>query len=64
MWTDDPIADFYRHDALQNAKLKERPQCSECDNHIQDNEAYYINGEWICAECMETEYKRNIDPDL
>lgn len=58
-YTDDPLADFARHDAEQEAQLDKLPECSECGEHIQDEEAYYINSEWICLNCMES-YKREV----
>ena len=61
-YSDDPVADFSRHDAAQNRRLAQRPVCSECEEHIQDEEAYYINGEWICESCMEG-YKREVLPE-
>lgn len=60
-WTDDPIADFERHDAEQEAKLERLPECSECGHPIQDDYAYYINGEWICERCMKENYRRAVD---
>ena len=32
--------------------LQKRPECVDCGEHIQDEDAYYINGEWICKDCM------------
>lgn len=48
------------HDAQQEKALSERPVCADCDEHIQKEEAYYINGEWICERCMDS-YKRMVD---
>lgn len=48
------------HDAQQEQALSERPVCADCDEHIQEEEAYYINGEWICESCMDS-YKRMVD---
>lgn len=48
------------HDARQEKALAARPVCADCDQHIQDEEAYYINGEWICTDCMDS-YKRIVD---
>lgn len=61
--TDDPLADFDRHEAEQERKRRRIPRCSECDEHIQDEYAYYINGEWICEECMR-QYLKIVDADL
>lgn len=48
------------HEAKQEKALAKRPICSECENPIQDETAHYINGEWICDECLDT-YKRYVD---
>ena len=60
-FTDDPIADFEGWDADQERQLARRPTCTECDEHIQEETAYYINGEWICHSCMEC-YLREVLP--
>lgn len=57
--TDDPIRDFDNWDDEQNRWLARRPVCADCDNHIQDEEAYYIDGEWICINCMDS-YLREV----
>lgn len=59
-YSDDPLIDFSRHDRAQAQALAKRPVCSECDNHIHDETAYYINGEWICEDCMKT-YRKFVD---
>ena len=54
-YSDDPIRDYLRHDAQQEAWLKSRPKCSCCGEHIQDEQAYRFGGKkevWICEECM------------
>lgn len=61
-YTDDPVLDFARHDAEQEAWLQRRPVCADCGDHIQDEEAYYINGEWVCMDCMDS-YLREISPE-
>lgn len=64
MWrTDDPVMDFARYDAEQTERMKKLPRCSECDEYIQDEYAYYINDEWICEECMRR-YLKPVDADL
>lgn len=50
------------HNAQQEKALSERPVCADCDQHIQDEEAYYINGEYICESCMDS-YKREVQPE-
>ena len=61
-WTDDPLMDFARYDAEQNRRLEQLPVCADCDEHIQDETAYYINGEWICKNCMSS-YEREVLPE-
>ena len=63
-WNDVPDAydQWKRHDAEQNRWLEERPVCADCGEHIQDERAYYINGEWICQNCMST-YEREVQPE-
>lgn len=60
--SDDPGVDFDRWDAYQTKRLEQFPLCSECDEHIQDETAYYINGEWICERCMDS-YRRVVMPE-
>lgn len=48
-----------RHDAEKEAELEKLPECSECGEKIQDEYAYYINGEWICERCMK-DYRKEV----
>jgi formylmethanofuran dehydrogenase subunit E len=60
MYTDVPLADFYKWDAEQTAKLEQLPECAECDEPIQD--CYYeINGERVCPECLDSNHKHWIE---
>lgn len=52
--TDNPIRDFLNHEKEQEDWLSRRPECADCGEHIQDEHAYYINGEWMCQSCMST----------
>lgn len=61
-YSDDPAADFDRHDAEQNRRLGRLPVCADCDQPIQDETAFYINSEWICEDCMEA-YRREVIPE-
>ncbi len=61
-YSDDPVADFLRHDEEQNKWLESRPVCMDCAEHIQDETAYYINGEWICEDCMDS-YRKEVLPE-
>lgn len=56
MFTDDPIADFYRHDAEQERLLARMPICHHCKNHIKQEKIICINGKYYCDECLEDYY--------
>ena len=60
-YTDDPVADFERYDAEQEAMLDKLPRCSECDEPIQGETCYEINGELICEECLENNHKKWVE---
>lgn len=51
--TDDPVADFERHDREQTAWLNSLPKCSICGDPIQQEEAFNKSGFWICHGCYE-----------
>ena len=61
-FTEDPVSDFERFDAEQEKRLEQLPVCADCEEHIQDEEAYYINGEWICERCIDS-YRREVFPE-
>lgn len=52
-YTDNPVADFERYSAQQEAELQTLPVCCECGEHIQAETCFQINDEIICEECME-----------
>ena len=52
-YTDDPIADYERYDAEQQAQLDKLPKCCECKEHIQQEDAVCFKGKYICDECLE-----------
>ena len=61
-YSDDPLLDFERWDRDQVKLLEELPVCADCEEPIQDESAYYINGDWICKDCMST-YERDVIPE-
>ena len=42
--------------------IKEVPVCTDCDRPIQQEDAVYINGEWLCDGCLST-YRREVMPE-
>lgn len=61
MFTDDPIADFNRHDAEQQRWLDSRPKCAECGEPIQDDHYFDINDEPVCEECLNFNYRKHTE---
>lgn len=62
MYTDDPLRDFERWDAERERRLAQLPTCADCGEHIQEETAYYINGDWICRNCIDS-YLRDVWPE-
>lgn len=60
-WTDDPVADFERHDREQTAALKLLPFCDYCNDPIQDEYLYDINGEFICEDCLDRFFRKRTE---
>lgn len=61
MWTDDPNENFLRYDREQQRRLARRPKCDICGEHIQDEYCYLIGGETVCPECLENDYRMEIE---
>ncbi len=53
MVTNNPVADFARHDAEQENWLARRPICAFCKEHIQDDGAYETDEGLCCEDCLE-----------
>ena len=58
--TEDPVADFNRHDRDQVRRLAKLPACERCGDAIQQERAVCINGFWFCDECLE-KYRREVN---
>jgi formylmethanofuran dehydrogenase subunit E len=61
IYTDDPAADYDRYDAEQQAKLDKLPKCDYCDNPIQDDYCYEINGDVLCEECLNNHFRKWVE---
>lgn len=53
----DNYSQWEEHERQAEARLAMCPLCSFCGEHIQDEFAYNINGELICQNCMESNFK-------
>ena len=52
-YTDDPLDDYYRYEAEQERKLKMLPKCCECDERIQEEYLFDIDGDLVCEDCLQ-----------
>lgn len=59
--TDNPLADFERHDRAQAAELAKLPKCECCGEPIQDEYCYFINDDVICEDCMNENFRRRTE---
>lgn len=55
-YTSNPVADAERYEADQEEAIKKYPVCCCCQEHIQDDYCYRIDGEFYCPSCMD-EYR-------
>ena len=58
--TDDPVADFERHDREQARWLAKLPTCERCGGAIQQERAVCIECFWYCDDCIEL-YRKEIE---
>lgn len=59
-FSNDPVADYDRHCAQQERKLKKFPKCDNCGEHITDEYFYNIDGTFLCEECIR-DYRQNTE---
>lgn len=52
---------FRWHDEKQADDLKKRPVCANCGEHIQHDHFYMIDGEPVCPDCLEADYRVSTD---
>ncbi len=57
-----PLPDNYdlwcRHEDELEAELERCPVCCECDEHIQDEACWDINGDLYCEECAKDKFRK------
>ena len=57
-YSGDPHADYDRHDARQQRELERQPKCTECREHIQEDECFEFDGKLICPVCLKENHQR------
>ena len=49
------------HEAEQEQALEKLPYCEICGNPIQDEHLYLINDEFVCQECLDRDFRKDVD---
>lgn len=44
---------FVAHDLEQESRLRRLPVCCICEEHIQQESAIKIKGDWYCDNCID-----------
>ena len=64
-FTDDPVADFNRHDReMQRAEREQResrPRCVYCKKPILDDECYEFDFGCVCDNCIIDHHRKYLD---
>ena len=58
---EDNYSLWKRHEAQQEAWLSRRPVCNYCEQHIQEDYLFDIEGELICKDCLVTNFRKNTE---
>lgn len=61
IWTDNPVADADRYGAEQQAELDMLPKCSYCNEPIQEEKLFDIEGELYCEEHAFELFRKNTE---
>lgn len=59
----DNYSAWEQHEVEQEKQLDKLPLCDYCDEPIQDEYAYYIDGSWYCERCMNENFRREVLPE-
>ena len=58
---DDNYSLFQRREAQREARLRKRPVCCYCEEHIQDDQLFDINGELYCRSCLISNFRKDTE---
>lgn len=58
---EDAYSQWERHERELERRLLERPVCKDCGESIQDDHGYLIEGGLVCPDCLEMNYRKDID---
>lgn len=49
------------HDREQQKRLKKLPVCCYCNDPIEDDFYYEINGEYFCESCLDMHFRKAVE---
>lgn len=55
---------FRRREKRKDAWLRKRPVCAYCNEHIQEDFCYEIDGETVCSVCLDREFRKETEDYL
>ena len=58
---EDNYSQWEHHERRQQQWLEKRPVCCYCDQHIQDEELFDIEGELYCKQCLVNNFQKNTE---
>lgn len=44
---------YYAYERDREKELESLPLCCMCGEHIQQEDAVHLNGEWFCDDCLK-----------
>lgn len=56
--TDNPLADFDRWEEEKERAIAKLPRCDYCNEPIQDDYCYDLDGEVICEDCLNRHFRK------
>lgn len=60
MNTPDNYSQWLSHEREQERRLAQLPKCDYCNDPIQDDFYYEINGENICEHCLDQFFRKEV----
>lgn len=60
-YTDDPVADFGAWDEEQERKLEKLPVCDYCNERIDEDYYFDIDGEFYHEECLCKQFRKSTE---
>lgn len=58
---EDNYSQWEHHEWRQQQDLAKRPVCCYCQEHIQDEELFDIEGELYCKQCLVNNFRKNTE---